>query len=251
MPGRLPFAVMHVDTGHNFPEVVELRDRRVEELEARLVIASVPDAIAQGRLQDVTGIGASRNQLQTPVLLDAIREHGFDAAFGGARRDEERSRAKERIFSFRDEHGQWDPRSQRPEVWGLYNARIRRAEHVRVFPLSNWTELDIWQYIRRESLELPKIYFAHERRVFAREGMLLDDSPVVPRRAHEKPFLASVRFRTVGDITCTGAVRSTATTYDEVIAETAVTRVTERGATRADDRASEAAMEDRKKAGYF
>ena len=250
-PGRLPFALMQVDTGHNFPEVLDLRDRLVARLGARLVVASVPEAISHGRIEDVEGIGASRNRLQTSVLLDALREHGFDAALGGARRDEERSRAKERVFSFRDEYGQWDPRSQRPEVWGLYNSRIRRGEHVRVFPLSNWTELDVWQYIRRETLELPNIYFAHERRVFDRDGMLLDAHPVIPRRPEEKPFVASVRFRTVGDMTCTGAIRSTASTCEEVIAETAVTRLTERGATRADDRTSEAAMEDRKKAGYF
>jgi sulfate adenylyltransferase subunit 2 len=250
-PGRIPFPLMHVDTGHNFPEVMDLRDRLVSELDARLIVASVPDAIEQGRVQDVSGIGSTRNRLQTSVLLDAIAEHRFDAAFGGARRDEERSRAKERVFSFRDEHGQWDPKSQRPELWGIYNARIKRGEQVRVFPISNWTELDVWQYIRREQLALPAIYFAHERLVFRRDGMLLDADPVVPRRAHEEPFGASVRFRTVGDMTCTGAVQSTATTLEDVIAEIAATRVTERGETRADDRTSEAAMEDRKKEGYF
>jgi sulfate adenylyltransferase subunit 2 len=242
---------MHVDTGHNFTEVTELRDRLVAELDARLIVASVPKAIEDGRIQDVSGIGATRNRLQTSVLLDAIAEHRFDAAFGGARRDEERSRAKERVFSFRDEHGQWDPKSQRPELWSIFNGRIKRGEQVRVFPISNWTELDVWQYIRREQLALPGIYFAHERRVFQRDGMLLDANPVVARRDNELPFGATVRFRTVGDMTCTGAVRSTAATLDEVITEIAATRITERGETRADDRTSEAAMEDRKKEGYF
>ena len=250
-PGRIPFPLMHVDTGHNFTEVMELRDRLVSDVDARLIVASVPKAIDDGRIQDVSGIGATRNRLQTSVLLDAIAEHRFDAAFGGARRDEERSRAKERVFSFRDEHGQWDPKSQRPELWSIYNGRIKRGEHVRVFPISNWTELDVWQYIRREQLALPAIYFAHERLVFRRDGMLLDADPVVPRRDHELPFDATVRFRTVGDMTCTGAVQSTAATLDEVIAEIAATRITERGETRADDRTSEAAMEDRKKEGYF
>jgi sulfate adenylyltransferase subunit 2 len=250
-PARIPFPLMHVDTGHNFAEVLELRDRLAAEVGARLIVASVPEAIQEGRIEDVSGIGATRNRLQTSVLLDAIEEHRFDAAFGGARRDEERSRAKERVFSFRDEHGQWDPKSQRPELWSIYNARIKRGEHVRVFPISNWTELDVWQYIRREELALPAIYFAHERQVFRRDGMLLDADPVVPRRDHEHPFGATVRFRTVGDMTCTGAVQSTATTLDQVITEIAATRITERGETRADDRTSEAAMEDRKKEGYF
>ena len=250
-PARIPFPLMHVDTGHNFAEVLELRDQLAAELDARLIVASVPKAIQDGRIQDVSGIGATRNRLQTSVLLDAIEENRFDAAFGGARRDEERSRAKERVFSFRDEHGQWDPKSQRPELWSIYNARIKRGEQVRVFPISNWTELDVWQYIRREQLALPAIYFAHERQVFRRDGMLLDADPVVPRRDHEHPFGAMVRFRTVGDMTCTGAVQSTATTLDEVITEIAATRITERGETRADDRTSEAAMEDRKKEGYF
>jgi sulfate adenylyltransferase subunit 2 len=250
-PGRLPFPLMHVDTGHNFDEVIEFRDRRVKELGARLIVASVQEAIDKGRIEDVEGIGSTRNRLQTTVLLDALAENRFDAAFGGARRDEERARAKERVFSFRDEHGQWDPKSQRPELWNIYNGRIRRGEGVRVFPLSNWTELDIWQYIGREKLELPAIYFAHDRLVFRRDGMLLDANPVVPRREDEEPFEASVRFRTVGDMTCTGAVQSTAGTLDAVVAEIAATRVTERGETRADDRTSEAAMEDRKKEGYF
>jgi sulfate adenylyltransferase subunit 2 len=250
-PGRLPFPLMHVDTGHNFREVIEFRDKRAAELEARLIVASVPEAIERGRVQDVTGIGATRNRLQTTVLLDAIAENRFDAAFGGARRDEERARAKERIFSFRDAHGQWDPKSQRPELWNIYNARINRGEHVRVFPLSNWTELDVWQYIAREALELPSIYFAHRRQVFKRDGMLLDADPVVERQDGEETFEESVRFRTVGDMTCTGAVKSTASTLDAVVAEIAATRLTERGETRADDRTSEAAMEDRKKEGYF
>jgi sulfate adenylyltransferase subunit 2 len=250
-PARFPFPVMHVDTGHNFPEVIEFRDRRVEELGERLVVASVQESIDRGRVQDQTGPRASRNQLQTTTLLDAIEEHGFDAAMGGARRDEERARAKERIFSFRDDFGQWNPRAQRPELWNLYNARIRKGEHIRVFPISNWTELDVWQYVARESLELPAIYFAHERDVFRRDGMLYAASEFVERYPDEEPFSARVRFRTVGDMTCTGGVVSEAATIDEVVNEIAATRVTERGETRADDRVSEAAMEDRKRVGYF
>lgn len=250
-PGRFPFPLMHVDTGHNFPEVIEFRDRRVAELGERLIVASVQDSIDAGRVREETGIGASRNRLQTTTLLDAIEEHGFDAAFGGARRDEERARAKERIFSFRDDFGGWDPRAQRPEPWNLYNGRVRRGESVRVFPLSNWTELDVWAYIEREQLELPSIYFAHEREVFQRDGMLYATADFVERRPEEEPFVATVRYRTVGDMTCTGAVRSEAATLPEVVAEIAATRVTERGETRADDRVSEAAMEDRKVAGYF
>jgi sulfate adenylyltransferase subunit 2 len=250
-PGRLPFGVMHVDTGHNFPEVIEFRDRRVEELGERLIVASVQESIDRGRVVEETGPRASRNRLQTVTLLDAIEDHGFDAAFGGARRDEERARAKERIFSFRDDFGQWDPRAQRPELWALYNGRVRRGEHVRVFPLSNWTELDVWEYIAREELEVPPIYFAHEREVFARDGMLYAASPHVQLIDGEAPFTASVRYRTVGDMTCTGAVRSEATTLDAVVAEIAATRITERGETRADDRVTEAAMEDRKREGYF
>jgi sulfate adenylyltransferase subunit 2 len=250
-PGRFPFPVMHVDTGHNFPEVLEFRDRRVRELGERLIVASVQESIDRGRVVEEDGARASRNQLQTTTLLDAIEEHRFDAAIGGARRDEERSRAKERIFSFRDDFGQWNPRAQRPELWSLYNARVRRGEHVRVFPISNWTELDVWQYIAREELELPSIYFAHEREVFRRDGMLYAVSPYVERLPGEDPFVASVRFRTVGDMTCTGGVESRAATFDEVVAEIASTRVTERGETRADDRVSEAAMEDRKRVGYF
>jgi sulfate adenylyltransferase subunit 2 len=250
-PAKFPFPVMHVDTGHNFPEVIEFRDRRVAELGERLVVASVQDSIDRGRVVEQTGPRASRNQLQTTTLLDAIEEHGFDAAMGGARRDEERARAKERIFSFRDDFGQWNPRAQRPELWNLYNARIRKGEHIRVFPISNWTELDVWQYVAREGLELPSIYFAHERDVFRRDGMLYSVSDYVERLPGEDPFTASVRFRTVGDMTCTGGVVSEARTLEEVVDEIAATNVTERGETRADDRVSEAAMEDRKRVGYF
>ena len=250
-PGKFPFPVMHVDTGHNFPEVLEFRDRRVAELGETLVVASVQESIDRGRVVEETGPRASRNQLQTTTLLDAIEEHRFDAAVGGARRDEERSRAKERIFSFRDDFGQWNPRAQRPELWNLYNARVRRGEHVRVFPISNWTELDVWQYIARERLELPPIYFAHEREVFRRDGMLYAVSEYLQRLEGEEPFVESVRYRTVGDMSCTGAVASRAATLEDVVAEIAATRVTERGETRADDRVSEAAMEDRKRVGYF
>jgi sulfate adenylyltransferase subunit 2 len=250
-PGKFPFPIMHVDTGHNFPEAVEYRDRRVAELGERLVVASVQESIDKGRVVEETGPRASRNRLQTTTLLDAIEEHQFDAAIGGARRDEERSRAKERIFSFRDDFGQWNPRAQRPELWNLYNTRVRKGEHVRVFPISNWTELDVWQYVAREQLELPGIYFAHEREVFRRDGMLYAASEYVERMEGEDPFVTSVRFRTVGDMTCTGGVESRASTIDEVVEEIAATRVTERGETRADDRFSEAAMEDRKRVGYF
>ena len=250
-PAGFPFPVMHVDTGHNFPEVIDFRDRRMAELGERLVVASVQDSIDRGRVVEETGPRASRNRLQTTTLLDAIEEHGFDAAIGGARRDEERARAKERIFSFRDDFGQWNPRDQRPELWNLYNARVRKGEHVRVFPISNWTELDVWQYVARERLELPSIYFAHPRQVFRRDGMLYAVSDFVERLPEEEPFEASVRFRTVGDMTCTGGVESRAATFDEVVAEIAATNVTERGETRADDRFSEAAMEDRKRVGYF
>jgi sulfate adenylyltransferase subunit 2 len=250
-PAKFPFPVMHVDTGHNFPEVIEYRDRRVAELGERLVVASVQASIDNGRVQEETGPRASRNQLQTTTLLDAIEEHQFDAAMGGARRDEERARAKERIFSFRDDFGQWNPRAQRPELWNLYNARIRKGEHIRVFPISNWTELDVWQYVARENLELPPIYFSHERDVFRRDGMLYAASGFIERYPDEEPFSATVRFRTVGDMTCTGGVVSVASTIDDVVTEIAATRVTERGETRADDRVSEAAMEDRKRVGYF
>jgi sulfate adenylyltransferase subunit 2 len=250
-PARIPFPVMHVDTGHNFPEVLEFRDRRVAELGVRLIVASVQDSIDAGRVAEETGRHASRNRLQTVTLLDAIEEQRFDALFGGARRDEEKARAKERVFSFRDEFGQWDPKNQRPELWNLYNTRIRRGEHIRVFPLSNWTELDVWAYIERQELEIPSIYFAHERVVFERDGLLLADSPFVTRGEEESLFTATVRYRTVGDMTGTGGVSSTATTVAEVIAEIAATRITERGQTRGDDRVSEAAMEDRKREGYF
>jgi sulfate adenylyltransferase subunit 2 len=246
-PAELPFAVMHVDTGHNFPEVIEFRDRHVPDA----IVASVQESIDRGRVVEETGPRASRNRLQTTTLLDAIAEHGFDAAFGGARRDEERARAKERVFSFRDDFGQWDPRRQRPELWDLYNGRVRRGEHVRVFPLSNWTELDVWEYILAEDIEVPSLYVAHEREVFARDGMLYAVSEFIERMDGEEPFVESVRYRTVGDMSCTGAVRSTATSLEEVVAEIAATRVTERGETRADDRVSEAAMEDRKRVGYF
>jgi sulfate adenylyltransferase subunit 2 len=250
-PGRFPFPIMHVDTGHNFPEVIEFRDRLVGSLGERLIVASVQQSIDSGRVVEETGPRASRNRLQTVTLLDAIAEHGFDAAFGGARRDEERSRAKERMFSFRDDFGQWDPKSQRPELWALFNGRIRKGEHVRVFPISNLTELDVWQYIVRERLEVPSIYFAHSREVFERDGMLYAHSPHVQLIDGESPFETSVRYRTVGDMTCTGAVRSDAVTLEQVIAEIAATRITERGETRADDRVTEAAMEDRKREGYF
>ncbi|HZC42189.1 MAG TPA: sulfate adenylyltransferase subunit CysD [Streptosporangiaceae bacterium] len=250
-PAKIPFPVMHVDTGHNFPEVIEFRDRRVAELAVQLVVASVQESIDAGRVTDETGRWASRNRLQTVTLLDAITDHRFDAVFGGARRDEEKARAKERVFSFRDEFGQWDPKAQRPELWSIYNTRIRMGEHIRVFPLSNWTELDIWQYIAREELEIPPIYMAHTRRVFERDGMLLADNPYIPRQPDEQVYEATVRYRTVGDMTCTGAVESAAATLPDVIAEIAATRITERGQTRADDRTSEAAMEDRKREGYF
>jgi sulfate adenylyltransferase subunit 2 len=250
-PARFPFPLLHVDTGHNFSEVITFRDRRVAELGERLIVASVQDSIDAGRVVEETGPRASRNRLQTTTLLDAIAEHGFDAAFGGARRDEERARAKERIMSFRDDFGGWDPKRQRPELWSLYNGRIRRGEHVRVFPLSNWTELDVWQYIVTEELEVPSIYFAHEREVFRRDGMLYAVSPFVSLIDGEEPFVESVRYRTVGDMSCTGAVRSTATELEHVVAEIAATKITERGETRADDKVSEAAMEDRKVAGYF
>jgi sulfate adenylyltransferase subunit 2 len=250
-PARFPFAVMHVDTGHNFPEVIEFRDRRMAELGEQLIVASVQDSIDRGRVSEQTGPRASRNQLQTTTLLDAIAEHGFDAAMGGARRDEERARAKERIFSFRDDFGQWNPRAQRPELWNIYNARIRKGEHIRVFPISNWTELDVWQYIARENLELPLIYYSHEREVFRRDGMLYAASEFIERLPGEDPFAAAVRFRTVGDMTCTGGVLSDAATLDDVVNEIAATRITERGETRADDRVSDAAMEDRKRVGYF
>jgi len=250
-PAKLPFAVMHVDTGHNFPEVLEFRDRRVAELGARLVVASVQEAIDAGMVTEETGPRASRNRLQTAVLLDAIERHRFDALFGGARRDEEKARAKERVYSFRDEFGQWDPKNQRPELWNLYNGRIRMGEHIRVFPISNYTELDVWQYIKDEQIEIPSVYFAHQREVFERDSMLLATGPYITLMDGEEPFVERVRYRTVGDMSCTGAVESSADTLDKIIEEVAATRITERGATRADDKVSEAAMEDRKKEGYF
>jgi sulfate adenylyltransferase subunit 2 len=247
-PSRLPFPVMHVDTGHNFDEVIATRDQLVAETGIRLIVASVQDDIDAGRVVDN---GASRNPLQTVTLLRAIRENKFDAAFGGARRDEEKARAKERVFSFRDEFGQWDPKAQRPELWNLYNGRHRKGEHIRVFPLSNWTEYDVWSYIGAEGITLPAIYYAHRRKVFARDGMLLAVHRFMQPNAGEEAFETSVRFRTVGDVTCTGCIESTASTVSQIIAETAVSRLTERGATRADDRISEAGMEDRKREGYF
>jgi sulfate adenylyltransferase subunit 2 len=251
LPAALPFPVMHVDTGHNFPEVIQFRDDVVRRLGVRLIVASVEDAIRAGRIQDVTGPRASRNRIQTPVLLAAIAEHKFDAVFGGARRDEEKARAKERVFSFRDEFGQWDPKNQRPEVWSLYNGKVKEGEHLRVFPLSNWTEMDVWQYVKAEEIPLPSIYYAHRRRVFRRDGMLMAAVPPLQLLPGESVLEAQVRYRTVGDLTCTAAVESGAATVDEVIAEVAAARITERGATRADDTFSDTAMEDRKREGYF
>jgi sulfate adenylyltransferase subunit 2 len=248
-PAPVPFPVMHVDTGHNFPEVLSYRDEAVADYGVRLVVASVQDSIDRGRVRERPD--GTRNPLQTVTLLDAITEHRFDAVFGGGRRDEEKARAKERIVSLRDEFGQWDPRRQRPELWSLYNGRHRPGEHVRVFPLSNWTELEIWQYIAQERIALPTIYFAHRRAVVQRDGMWLAAQEPVRLRDGELAEERLVRYRTVGDISCTGAVLSSATTYGEVLAEVAGSRITERGATRADDRLSEAAMEDRKREGYF
>jgi len=248
-PARIPFPVMHVDTGHNFAEVLEFRDRRVDELGVQLVVASVPDALERGLVRENND--GSRNRLQTPVLLEAIEKYRFDAIFGGARRDEEKARAKERMFSFRDEFGQWDPRNQRPELWALYNARVHPGESIRVFPLSNWTELDIWHYIARERVEVPEIYYAHDRNVVDRNGMLYAVNEFIQARVGETVFKERVRYRTVGDASCTAAVRSHADTVEKVIEEIAATRITERGATRGDDKISEAAMEDRKKEGYF
>ena len=250
-PAPLPFPIMHVDTGHNFPEVIDFRDRVVGEHGLRLVVAPVQDAIDAGRAVEETGPRASRNRLQTGVLLDAIEEHRFDALFGGARRDEEKARAKERVYSFRDDFGQWDPKGQRPELWSLYNGRHKPGEHMRIFPISNWTELDIWHYIRDDEIEIPTVYFAHSRQVFQRDGMWLGVTEFLQPLDDETVEDRTVRFRTIGDATCTGAVDSPAATIDQVIDEVAATRLTERGATRADDRVSEAAMEDRKKEGYF
>jgi sulfate adenylyltransferase subunit 2 len=250
-PGRFPFPLMHVDTGHNFPEVIEHRDLLARQLGEDLIVASVQESIDSGRAVEETGPGSSRNRLQSVTLLDAIAEHGFDAAIGGARRDEERARAKERIFSVREESGGWNPRAQRPEPWNLYNGQLKRGENVRAFPISNWTELDVWRYIAREQLQLPSIYFAHSRQVFRRDDALMSVDPNVERNPGEEPFEAVVRYRTVGDVTCTGAVESSASTLEEVVDEIAATRISERGQTRTDDRNGEAAMEDRKREGYF
>jgi sulfate adenylyltransferase subunit 2 len=248
-PAKIPFPVLQVDTGQDFPEVLEVRDRWVNRLGVRLIVASVEAAIAEGIVVDDGKM--TRNRMQIATLLHAIEEHGFTAAFGGGRRDEEKARAKERVYSHRDEFGQWDPKNQRPELWSLYNGKIRAGEHMRIFPLSNWTELDVWHYIGREKIEIPPIYFAHQRRVFERDGMLLSESDHVTLKPDEHVEERTVRFRTVGDITLTGCLESSAVTVDDIIAETAVARVTERGETRGDDRFSEAAMEDRKREGYF
>ena len=250
-PARIPFPVMHIDTGHNFPEVIEFRDRCVAEMGVQLIVGSVQASIDSGKVDDVTGPRASRNPLQTVTLLDSIAEHRFDAVFGGARRDEERARAKERVYSHRDSFGQWDPKNQRPELWGIYNGRHRQGEHFRIFPLSNWTELDIWTFIGEYNIDLPSIYYAHTRPIFKRDNMLMAVTDFLPPDEGSVVEQMQVRFRTVGDATCTAAVSSSASTVDDIIAETAVARVTERGATRADDRMSEAGMEDRKRTGYF
>jgi len=250
-PARIPFPVMHIDTGHNFPEVIEFRDRCVSDMSVQLIVGSVQASIDSGKVADVTGPRASRNPLQTVTLLDSIAEHRFDAVFGGARRDEERARAKERVYSHRDSFGQWDPKNQRPELWGIYNGRHRQGEHFRIFPLSNWTELDIWTFIGEYNIDLPSIYYAHTRPIFKRDNMLMAVTDFLPPDEGSVVEQMQVRFRTVGDATCTAAVSSSASTVDDIIAETAVARVTERGATRADDRMSEAGMEDRKRTGYF
>jgi sulfate adenylyltransferase subunit 2 len=250
-PAKIPFPLMHVDTGHNFPETIEYRDWWVEKLGAKLVIASVQDSIDKGRVTEEKGFNASRNTLQTVTLLDAIEENKFDAAFGGGRRDEEKARAKERFYSHRDEFGQWDPKNQRPELWNLFNAKKHMGEHFRVFPISNWTELDVWMYIAAENIPLPSIYYSHKRKVFNRDGVLYADTPFINKRPEEVLEEKNVRFRTIGDASCTGAVESEASTIEEVIAEISVSRTTERGATRSDDRRTETAMEDRKKQGYF
>ncbi len=250
-PAKLPFPVMHVDTGHNFPEVIGFRDRIVAEYGCRLVVASVQESIDNGRVTEVGGPKAPRNLLQTTTLLDAIEDNGFDAIFGGGRRDEEKARAKERVYSFRDDFGQWDPKNQRPELWNLYNGRIRKGEQIRVFPISNWTELDVWQYIAAEQVELPPIYFAHKRPVIRRDNMLYAVSELIEPGEGEEVFESTVRFRTLGDANSTGCVESAADNLEKIVAEIAATRMTERGATRGDDRVSEAAMEDRKKEGYF
>ncbi|MFM7154919.1 MAG: sulfate adenylyltransferase subunit CysD [Bacteroidota bacterium] len=249
-PARIPFTFIHIDTGHNFPETMEFRDWWMKELGVKLVVGSVQEAIDKGMVAEEKGYNASRNLIQTAVLLDTIEKHRFDAAIGGARRDEEKARAKERFFSHRDEFGQWDPKNQRPELWNLFNGHKRQGEHFRVFPISNWTELDVWEYLAAEQVPLPSLYFAHERAVFERDGMLLADCDFIPRRPHETPVTETVRFRTIGDMTCTGAVRSNASSPEEIVREIAAQRVTERG-TRSDDKRSETAMEDRKKQGYF
>jgi sulfate adenylyltransferase subunit 2 len=249
-PARFPFPLLHIDTGHNYPEVIDLRDRRARELGERLLVRHVEESIRKGSVRLVSE-NQSRNAAQSVTLLEAIGEFQFDAAIGGARRDEEKARAKERVFSFRDEFGQWDPRNQRPELWSLYNARVNPGEHVRVFPISNWTELDVWQYIAREKLEVPSIYFAHRRPVVRRRGLLVPVTPLTPVKAGERVEEVSVRFRTVGDISCTCPVESDALTIEGILEETAVAKLTERGATRMDDQTSEASMERRKKEGYF
>ena len=249
-PAKFPFPVMHIDTGHNFPEVLAFRDRTVERLGERLIVASVQESIDKGRVSEEPG-NPSRNRLQTTTLLDAILEHQFDAVFGGARRDEEKARAKERVFSLRDEFGQWEPKAQRPELWSLYNGKIRKGQHMRVFPISNWTEMDVWQYIQREEIEVPSIYFSHEREVFRRDNMWLSVSPFLPPKDGEEVQRMIVRYRTVGDMTCTGAVDSRAANLEDIVLEVAAARITERGATRADDAFSETSMEDRKREGYF
>ncbi len=250
-PARIPFPVMHIDTGHNFPEVIEFRDRCVAEMGVQLIVGSVQASIDSGKVADVSGPRASRNPLQTVTLLDSIAEHRFDAVFGGARRDEERARAKERVYSHRDSFGQWDPKNQRPELWGIYNGRHRQGEHFRIFPLSNWTELDIWTFVGEYNIDLPSIYYAHTRPIFRRDNMLMAVTDFLPPDEGSVVEQMEVRFRTVGDATCTAAVESSASTVADIIAETAIARVTERGATRADDRMSEAGMEDRKRTGYF
>ena len=250
-PARIPFPVMHIDTGHNFSEVIEFRDRCVAEMGVQLIVGSVQASIDAGRIADASGPRASRNPLQTVTLLDSIAEHKFDAVFGGARRDEERARAKERVYSHRDAFGQWDPKNQRPELWGIYNGRHNKGEHFRVFPISNWTELDIWTFIAEHNIDLPSIYYAHRRPVFRRDNMWMAVTDFLQPEANEVVEEQLVRFRTVGDATCTAAIESSASTVDDIIAETSVARVTERGATRADDRMSEAGMEDRKRTGYF
>ena len=249
-PGKVPFPILHVDTGHNFPETIEFRDNLMEEHDLDLIVGSVEETIESGRAKEEQGPDASRNKLQIVTLLDTIKEYGFDVALGGARRDEEKARAKERFFSHRDRFGQWDPKNQRPELWNLYNGRTTQGEHFRAFPISNWTELDVWQYIHQEDLDIPSLYLAHERTMFERDGVLLPKSPYNELRDDEEYVEKMVRFRTIGDMTCTGGVESTATTVEEVIEEVATTQKGERSA-RADDKRAEAAMEDRKREGYF